>query len=100
MANRTLDRLSFNWQQSPELFRRYWDNLSTAIEEVIADVSALSTSFSLISTSTTVSLLPASPAVKRRIVTDADSTTFNSIVAGGGSNIVPVFFDGTDWRIG
>jgi hypothetical protein len=36
----------------------------------------------------------------RRLVTDATATTFASVVAGGGSNIVPVYSDGTDWRIG
>lgn len=36
----------------------------------------------------------------RRTVTDATVTTFASVVAGGGSNIVPVYSDGTDWRIG
>ena len=36
----------------------------------------------------------------RRTVTDANATTFASVVAGGGSNIVPVYWDGTDWRIG
>ena len=35
------------------------------------------------------------------LVTDATSTTFHSVVAGGGSNIVPVFNDGAgNWRIG
>ncbi len=36
----------------------------------------------------------------RGFVTDANATTFASIVAGGGSNKVPVYFDGSDWRIG
>jgi len=36
----------------------------------------------------------------RSMVTDANATTFNSIVAAGGANIVPVFSDGTNWRIG
>lgn len=36
----------------------------------------------------------------RHFVSDANSTTFNSVVAGGGSNIVPVRCDGTNWRIG
>ena len=36
----------------------------------------------------------------RFIVADANATTFNSIVAGGGANIVPVFSNGTTWRIG
>lgn len=34
------------------------------------------------------------------IVTDANATTFNSIVAGGGANRVKVTSDGTNWRIG
>ena len=36
----------------------------------------------------------------RAVVTDASATTFHSIVAGGGANVVPVFSDGTNWRIG
>lgn len=36
----------------------------------------------------------------RAVVTDANATTFYSIVAGGGANVVPVFSDGTNWRIG
>ena len=36
-----------------------------------------------------------------RLVSDANATTFNSIVAGGGANTVPVFVDGaSNWRIG
>lgn len=36
----------------------------------------------------------------REIVTDANSIVFNSIVAGGGANTVPVYWDGANWRIG
>lgn len=36
----------------------------------------------------------------RAVVTDANATTFNSVVAAGGSNKVPVFSDGTNWKIG
>lgn len=49
----------------------------------------------------TVATLPSGlDAGARRYVTDANATTFASVVAGGGSNGVPVYFDGTDWRIG
>lgn len=49
----------------------------------------------------TVATLPAATTVgNRAFVTDATSTTFNSIVAGGSTNKVPVFADGTNWRIG
>jgi hypothetical protein len=45
--------------------------------------------------------LPTSP-VKGWVamVNNANATTFASIVAGGGSNNVPVYYDGTNWRIG
>lgn len=49
----------------------------------------------------TVASLPATADVgAQRIVTDANSTTFNATVAGGGANVVPVFWNGTNWKIG
>lgn len=51
----------------------------------------------------TVATLPTGAlAVKgaRAFVSDANATTFNSVVVGGGANNVPVFHDGTTWRIG
>lgn len=36
----------------------------------------------------------------RRYVTDATVATFASTVVGGGSNKVPVYSDGTNWKIG
>lgn len=49
----------------------------------------------------TVATLPATPSQGNvAMVTDATATTFHSVVAGTGSSIVPVFYDGTDWRIG
>lgn len=44
-----------------------------------------------------------SGAFRRAFVTDSNvaaSSNFGSIVAGGGSNVVPVYSDGTNWRIG
>lgn len=52
---------------------------------------------------TTVAALPTpSSTVKgaNSFVTDATATTFAAIVSGGGSNAVPVYCDGTNWRIG
>jgi hypothetical protein len=37
---------------------------------------------------------------RRAFVTDATVTTFGTVVAGGGSNGVPVYDDGIVWRIG
>lgn len=51
-------------------------------------------------TPVTVAALPAAFAGDRHVVSDATATTFNSVVAGGGANVVPVYNDGTNWRIG
>ena len=51
----------------------------------------------------TVAGLPAAGTIgsgARAFVSDANATTFASIVAGGGANAVPVYSDGTNWRIG
>lgn len=51
----------------------------------------------------TVATLPSavtSGAGARTFVSNATATTFASIVAGGGANQVPVYSDGTNWRIG
>jgi len=49
----------------------------------------------------TVAQLPAAGVAGRRaFVTDANATTFASIVAGGGANAVPVYDNGTNWCIG
>ncbi|GLS87679.1 hypothetical protein GCM10010873_26530 [Cypionkella aquatica] len=49
----------------------------------------------------TVANLPAASTNRGRflLVLDANATTFNSVVAGGGSNILWVRSNGTDWRI-
>ena len=53
--------------------------------------------------SSTVANLPSATgayAGARYLVTDANSTTFGSVAVGGGVNTVPVYSDGTNWRIG
>lgn len=53
------------------------------------------------SDSKTVGALPsAAIAGQRYIVTDTTVTTFSSVVVGGGTNTVPVYSDGTNWKIG
>lgn len=50
---------------------------------------------------TTVGTLPSAGTIGRRaFVTDANASTFFTVAAGSGSNKVPVFDDGTNWRIG
>lgn len=47
----------------------------------------------------TVETLPVGEEGMKAYVTDANSTTFYSIVVGGGSNVVPVFYNGVNWVI-
>jgi hypothetical protein len=56
----------------------------------------------IISNIYTVATLPSAAAFsgQRTFVSDATVTTFGTIVAGTGGNPVPVYSDGTNWRIG
>lgn len=47
-----------------------------------------------------VGQLPVSPQGTRAMVTDSTTSTFYAIVSGGGTLVVPCFFDGTFWRVG
>lgn len=66
-----------------------WTSISALVAstKVVTTVSGLSSAY------------PSPSTGDRAIVTDANATTFNSTVAGGGSNIVPVFYAG-GWKIG
>jgi hypothetical protein len=55
----------------------------------------------LVLKSYTVATLPAAPgAGATAIVTDSSGTTFAAALIGGGANTVPVYYNGTSWRIG
>lgn len=83
-----LPRLSSNWFTFPETFRRYWDLVCNILDSINTSTGVL------------VSSLSTDPSIYKSLVRDANSITFGDIVVGGGSNIVPVYYDGTDWRIG
>ena len=85
-----LPRLAINWLDQPEMVRRYWDKMATAVDLLM---SAGTTPISVTS-------LPSNPIVLRRLVFDAASPVFNAVVVSGGSSTVPVFYDGTNWRVG
>lgn len=52
-------------------------------------------------TAVTAATLPASPAVGERwLVTDALAPTFGGALTGGGSAVVPCYWDGAAWRTG
>jgi hypothetical protein len=63
------------------------------------NVTEVTTAGTYVSEGFTVATLPTGVTGARTHVTDATATTFYSTVAGGGSNIVPVFYTGTNWVI-
>ena len=69
--------------------------------ETIENIWTFNAANPLVTQATTVASLPSGVAAGSRcFVTDANATTYNSTVAGGGSNKVPVVYDGAAWKIG
>ena len=69
----------------------------------ITGQSYISATTAIQTTPVVVGSLPAAAtagAGARAFVSDANDTAFNAIVAGAGANNLPVFSDGTNWRIG
>jgi hypothetical protein len=96
--------------QAPEEYmRQYQDQLNSVLRlyfvRLQSIVGQLETEGGIIPPTTvyTVAALPSavtSGMGARAFVSDANATTFASTVAGGGSNKVPVYSDGTNWKIG
>ena len=87
--------------------RRYQDQFSNVLRlyfnQLNGALSSLITSTMLSTTVYKVADLPSavtSMAGARTFVSDSSVTTFNTTVAGGGANTVPVFSNGTDWKVG
>ena len=87
--------------------RRYQDQFSNILRlyfnELTTVLSVLVNTYITGSTIYTVANLPA-PAVVgagiRTFVSDSSVTTFNATVTAGGTNTVPVFSNGTNWKVG
>ena len=96
--------------QAPEDYQRpYQDQLNNVFRlyfvRLQAILAGLGTEGDIIPPTTvyTVATLPSavtSGMGARAFVSDANATTFASTVASGGANKVPVYSDGTDWKIG
>jgi hypothetical protein len=93
------ERAIFDWNATVNLLTIGPQAAGTGTVRDFAIVKGANTFFT--SATTVVASLPTAGVKGRRhFVTDANATTFQSIVAGGGTNNVPVFDDGTNWRIG
>ena len=85
-----------------EYERRYFDQLTNVLrlyfnqrDKIIGQLKA--------NVPATVANLPSavtSGVGSRAFVTDSSVSTFGSTVAGGGSTKVPVYSDGTNWKVG
>jgi hypothetical protein len=76
-------------------------SVTTLIEYVQVNLGAVTCS-SVQTTPVTYAQLPSAVgnAGARAFITDGSSTTFAATVAGGGANKVPVYSDGTVWKVG
>jgi len=85
-----------------------WYNTATNVMSVWNTGNTWATISSNVSTTikttaTTYSSLPSAStagAGTRAFITDGNTATFANAVAGGGSNSVPVYSDGINWRVG
>ena len=87
-------------QAEREYSSAYQDQLNSVLRLYFNRLNSL---ISNLNTVYTVSTLPSASTLgvgARSFVSDATVTTFASTVAGGGSNKVPVYSDGTNWKIG
>ena len=88
-----------------EYERRFQDQFANILRlyfnQLNGTLNSLTTSFTLSTAVYKVADLPsATTAGQRTFVSDSNTTTFNATVVGGGSNTVPVFSNGTNWKVG
>lgn len=88
---------------SPAQFdRQYQDQLNNVLRLYFNQVQAALTQLA----TTTPSLVADLPSAadsglgSRLFVSDATGPTFGSVVVGGGAVAVPIYSDGTNWRVG
>lgn len=85
-----------------EYQQQYQDQLNTILRLYFNQIDALASQLRL-SGVYTVSTLPTAANAgvgARAFVTDSSVSTFGSTVAGGGSTKIPVYSDGTNWKVG
>jgi hypothetical protein len=81
--------------QLTNVLRLYFNQENSTISALVEELPV-----NLVYTVSTLPSANASGTGYRAFVTDATVTTFASTVVGGGVNKVPVYSDGTDWKIG
>jgi hypothetical protein len=86
---------------------QYGDKLTNVLRLFFAQLNSvltiLTNSYITSTTVYTVATLPpasTSNTGTRTFVSDSNTTTFGATVAGGGTNTVPVYSNGTSWKVG
>lgn len=82
--------------------RRYQDQFSNVLRLYFNQLDKIMGQLSAVPP-TTVANLPSAAVAgvgSRSFVTDSSVSAFGTTVAGGGSTKVPVYSDGTDWKVG
>src|ERR1700681_4784609 len=86
--------LTWTFRLDGTQFTEFLNQLRTAYQRLAGAVNEQAQSY-------TFGTLPASPVVgQRAVITNSNTATFMANAAAGGGNIVPVFGDGTHWRVG
>jgi hypothetical protein len=82
--------------------RGYQDTLNNILRQYFATIDNLAAQFCLSGVFTVATLPDAASlgAGARAFVIDSSVSTFGTTVAGGGTTGVPVYSDGTDWKVG
>jgi len=82
--------------------RQYHDSFNNILRQYFVTIDSVVSQFCL-SGVYTVATLPGAGVLgagARAFVIDSSVSTFGTTVAGGGSTKVPVYSDGTDWKVG
>jgi hypothetical protein len=76
--------------------RLFFNQLNSALT-ILVNSYITNTTFYTVATLPTASTANAGT---RTFVSDSTTTTFGATVTGGGTNIVPVYSNGTSWKVG
>lgn len=81
--------------QLTNVLRLYFNQENNAVSALIDELPT-----NLVYTVTTLPTAVSAGVGARAFVTDSSVTTFGTTVAGGGISKVPVYSDGTNWKVG
>jgi len=108
MATKPINPAPPNLPLAPTVYEQnYGDKLTNVLRLFFAQLNSaltiLTNSYITNTTIYTVATLPTASTANagtRTFVSDSTTTTFGATVTGGGTNTVPVYSNGTSWKVG